>query len=149
MKLDYEAQLKHLENEEFDIVNKRRNEKIRDQQIYANEKMKLSFDYEINMEEISRKRKKDENENNRLFHKLVLENSREKEKMQNDYLIKNKELEDKNNLKTKEINKDLIVEQKKIKRKEKKDKNNFLCKKMEIEEKGKQDERHFQLQMEI
>ena len=34
IKLDFEAKLKHLENEELDIVNKRMNEKIRDQQEY-------------------------------------------------------------------------------------------------------------------
>ena len=88
MKLDFEVQMKHMENEEFDIVNKRRNEKLKDQQNFANEKMKLVLNHEINMEEISRKRKKDENENNRLTQKLVLENSREKEKNQNDFLIK-------------------------------------------------------------
>ena len=148
MKLDYEAQMKHLENEELDIVNKRRNEKIRDEQQYLNKNKELENNHEISMEEIFRKRHKDEIENERLTQEFALKDKREKEKIHNDYLIKDKELEDKYAIRTKEINNDFIIKNKELKREEKKDKYNFVLKKMEIEEKGKQDERHFQTQME-
>lgn len=148
MKLDFEAQMKHWDNEELDIVNKRRNEKIRDEQEYLNKKNELENNHEVSMEEIFRKRHKDEIENERLTQEFVLKDKREKEKINNDYLIKNKELEDKYAIRTKEINNDFIIQNKELKRKEKKDKHNFVLKKMEIEEKGKQDERHFQTQME-
>jgi len=148
MKLDYEAQMKHLENEELDIVNKRRNEKIRDEQEYLNKNKELENNHEISMEEIFRKRHKDEIENERLTQEFALKDKREKEKIHNDYLIKDKELEDKYAIRTKEINNDFIIKNKELKREEKKDKYNFVLKKTEIEEKGKQDERHFQTQME-
>ncbi len=86
------------------------------------------------MEEIFRKRHKDEIENKRATQELVLKDKREKEKIHNDYLIKNKELEDNYTIRTKEIDNDFIIQNKKLKRKEKKDEHNFVLKKMEMEE---------------
>ena len=60
---DFEIQHMKALNEELDITEKRRNKRLRDNEIY---KINLDYNHKYNMEEIKRKSKKDNMEDQRL-----------------------------------------------------------------------------------
>ena len=66
IKNDFEIQYMKALNEELDITEKRRNERLRDNEIY---KINLDYNHKCNMEEIKRKSKKDNMEDQRLRRK--------------------------------------------------------------------------------
>ena len=66
IKNDFEIQHMKALNEELDITEKRRNERLRDNEIYEINKINLDYNHKCNMEEIKRKSKKDNMEDQRL-----------------------------------------------------------------------------------
>ena len=66
IKNDFEIQHMKALNEELDISEKRRNERLRDNEIYEIYKINLDYKHKCNMEEIKRKSKKDNMEDQRL-----------------------------------------------------------------------------------
>ena len=66
IKNDFEFQHMKALNEELDIAEKRRNERLRDNEIYEINKINLDYNHKYNMEKIKRKSKKDNMEDQRL-----------------------------------------------------------------------------------
>ena len=65
-KMIFEIQHMKALNEELDITEKRRNKRLRDNEIYEINKINLDYNHKCNMEEIKRKSKKDNMEDQRL-----------------------------------------------------------------------------------
>ena len=147
MKLDFENECKKRYNEQLDIIEKRRNEILRDEDYAENRKMELNLNHEYNMEEIFRNRKRDEMENNRLMEKIMRDDQNEKERIKNDFSIKQEQINNDYNIRTKEINDKFIIDQQNIKRKSKKDKMELINQRMEIEQRGKENKRKYKLEM--
>ena len=67
---DFEIQHMKALNEELDITEIRRNEKLRDNEIYEINKINLDYNHKYNMEKIKRKSKKDNMEDQRLRRRM-------------------------------------------------------------------------------
>ena len=70
IKNDFEIQHMKALNEELDITEKRRNERLRDNEIHEINKINLDYNHKCNMEEIKRKSKKDNMEGQRLRRRM-------------------------------------------------------------------------------
>ena len=75
IKNDFEIQHMKALNEELDITEKRRNERLRDNEIHEINKINLDYNHKYNMEKIKRKSKKDNMEDQRL--KRQMDNEKE------------------------------------------------------------------------
>ena len=75
IKNDFEIQHMKALNEELDITEKRRNKRLRDNEIHEINKINLDYNHKYNMEEIKRKSKKDNMEDQRL--KRQMDNEKE------------------------------------------------------------------------
>ena len=74
IKNDFEIQHMKALNKELDITEKRRNERLRDNEIYEINKINLDYNHKYNMERIKRKSKRDNIEDQRLRRQMDKEN---------------------------------------------------------------------------
>lgn len=148
MKLDFENECKKRENEELDIIRKRNDERMRDQEIYENRKMELEYNNKYNMQDIYAQRRRDEMEDRRLTDQINKEDKRETQRINNNYLLNKQQIDDNYILRSTEINNNFIIKEKKIKIEEEKNKQKFENERRAIEIKDKINEKLFKIEIE-
>ena len=123
MRINFEIQKNKLKNDELDITLLRENQKLKIEREADNRTKELNQNYETNMEEIYRKRRKDQQDYILEKERIYKNDQREQEKIKKNYLIQKEKINKNYEYKMKKQNDNFILENKKIEKKAEEEKN--------------------------